>query len=412
MALCDRTAPITVAGFSDYLKSLVEDDRQLQQLWIYGEVSSCKPHAVGLFFTLKDPQTSEQIDCVTWSSNLAKLQHRPQVGQQVLLLGSVRLYVKRSSYQLQVVQCLPFGDGLKALQRQQLEQRLLAEGLFDRDRKRPLPPYPQTIAVVTSAQAAAWGDIQRSLRQRSPGLKVLLSPTFVQGEQAPATIAAAIARVVADGRAELIILARGGGAREDLDCFDDERVVRAIATCPIPVITGLGHEQDETLADRVADWAAHTPTAAAICAVPAWTELRQDWQQLRQRLIQVQQQQWQHYRRQLQHCQSRLGWPLLQHRLQQAQLQQQQLRQQLQQASRSQLAQERQRLEHLQELLAILNPESVLQRGYALVRSDRTLIRQAQDLQVGDRLSLQWADGSAEVCVETVTAATENQSDR
>lgn len=412
MTTSDRITPITVAGLSDYLKSLIEDERQLQHLWICGEVSSSKAHTYGLFFTLKDSQSSEQLDCVAWSNSLAKLQHRPEVGQQVLLLGTVRLYPKRSGYQLQVVQCLPFGDGLKALQRQRLEQRLLAEGLFADDRKRPLPLYPETIAVVTSPQAAAWGDIQRSLRQRSPGLKVLLSPTLVQGEQAPAAIATAIARVVADGRAELIILARGGGAREDLDCFDDERVVRAIATCPMPVVTGLGHEQDETLADRVADWAAHTPTAAAMRAVPAWTDLRQDWQQLRQRLIQAQREQWQTYHRQLQHCQTRLGWPLLQRRLQQAQHQQQSLRQRLQQASRSQLAQERQRLEHLQELLAILNPESVLQQGYALVRRDRALIRQAQDLAVGDRLSLQWADGTADVCVETVTPAPENQSDR
>ncbi|WP_238154260.1 exodeoxyribonuclease VII large subunit [Synechococcus elongatus] len=403
---------ISVAGVSDYLESLIGEDVRLRQLWIFGEVSSCKPHAVGLFFSLKDSQTTDLLDCVVWKNGLAQLQHRPEVGQQVLLLGTVRLYRKRSGYQLQVVQCLPFGDGLKALQRQKLEQRLQAEGLFDRDRKRPLPLYPQTIAVVTSPQAAAWGDIQRSLRQRSPGLKVLLSPTLVQGEQAPAAISAAIARVGADGRAELLILARGGGAREDLECFDDEQVVRAIATCPIPVVTGLGHEQDETLADRVADWAAHTPTAAAIRSVPAWTELRQAWQQLRQRLIHAQRQQWQDYRRQLQHCQTRLGWPLLQRRLQQAQHQQQSLRQRLQQASRLQLAQERQHLDHLQELLAILNPESVLQRGYALVRRDRTLIQQVQDLQVGDRLSLQWADGTAGVCVETVTAAVENQSDR
>ena len=397
----DRSNPLTVASISDYLESLIQEDPQLQQVWIYGEVSTCSPHRYGLFFSLKDAKTTAILECVAWSNSLTKLNHKPQVGQQVLLLGSVRVYCNRSRYQLQVVQCLPFGEGLKALQRQRLEQRLLAEGLFALDRKRPLPPYPQTIAVVTSPQAAAWGDIQRSLKQRAAGLKVLLSPTLVQGEQAPAAIATAIDRVVADGRAELLILARGGGAREDLDCFDDERVIRAIATCPIPVVTGLGHEQDETLADRVADVAAHTPTAAAMQAVPAWTELRQDWQRLTQRLRQAQTHQWQRYRQQVQQYQARLGWRLLQNRLHKAQQQQHNLWQRLHQASRLRLSQERQHLQHLQDLLALLDPEAVLQRGYVLVRRDRTLIRQAQELAVGDRLLLQWQDGQVEAIVES-----------
>ena len=124
---------------------------------------------------------------------------------------------------------------------------------FDLSRKRPLPAHPQTLAVVTSPQAAAWGDIQRTLLQRNPSIKVLLSPATVQGEQAPASVVQAITRVVKDGRADVLLLARGGGATEDLVCFDDERVVAAIAQCPIPVITGIGHERDESLCDLVAD---------------------------------------------------------------------------------------------------------------------------------------------------------------
>ncbi len=182
---------------------------------------------------------------------------------------------------------LPAGEGLQALRYRQLKARLAAEGLFDVERKRPLPTYPQTLAVVTSTQAAAWGDIQRTLAQRSPGMKVLLSPATVQGPQAPASIAKAIARVAADGRADVLLLARGGGAVEDLACFDDERVVMAIATSPIPVITGIGHQRDESLADLVADTCAHTPTAAAEQVVPSLDELYQEQVNYLQRLGQV-----------------------------------------------------------------------------------------------------------------------------
>ena len=148
------------------------------------------------------------------------------------MLGQIRLYPKRGSYQLSVWQVLPAGAGLQALRYKQLKARLAAEGLFDIERKRSLPTYPQTLAVVTSPQAAAWGDIQRTLLQRNPSVKVLLSPATVQGEQAPASIAKAIERVAQDDRADVVVLARGGGATEDLACFDDERVVMAIATSP------------------------------------------------------------------------------------------------------------------------------------------------------------------------------------
>ena len=193
----------------------------------------------------------------------------PAVGEQIIVLGSIRLYPARGEYQLSVWQAIPAGVGLQALRFQQLKNRLTAEGLFDDERKQPLPTHPQTIAVVTSPTAAAWGDIQKTLKSRYPGLQVLFSPATVQGEQAPNSIAKAIQRVEKDGRAEVLILGRGGGAVEELACFNDERVVRAIAECSIPIITGIGHQRDESLADLAADASVHTPTAAAEIVVPS-----------------------------------------------------------------------------------------------------------------------------------------------
>ncbi|QYO63234.1 exodeoxyribonuclease VII large subunit [Leptolyngbya sp. 7M] len=277
---------LSVAGLTAYIQALLEQDNQLRQVWVTGEVSSATRYRSGLFFTLQDPDAEAAISCVVWNNQLNRLATLPAPGEQLIILGRVHVHPQRGSYQLIVWQALPAGEGLRALRYRQLRKRLETEGLFDLDRKRSLPPYPQTIAVVTSPQAAAWGDIKRTLKRRHPGLQVLFSPALVQGEQAPSSIVQAIHRVVRDGRAEVLILSRGGGATEDMVCFNDERVVRAIATCPIPVVAGIGHQRDESLADLVADVCAHTPTAAAEQAVPLLADL---YAEHRQRIAQLSQ---------------------------------------------------------------------------------------------------------------------------
>ncbi|MGB8700178.1 MAG: exodeoxyribonuclease VII large subunit, partial [Thermosynechococcaceae cyanobacterium] len=250
----------SISELTGYLQSLLEQNEQLIQIWVTGEVSSAHRHRSGLFFTLQDPDAEATLQCVIWNAYLDKLAIIPEAGEQAIVLGRMRLYPQRGQYQLAVWQVLPAGEGLRSLRYQQLRHRLESEGLFAPERKRPLPSHPLAIGVVTSPQAAAWGDIQRTLKSRYPGLLVLFSPSMVQGDQAPESIVAAIERIEADGRAEVLILARGGGASEDLACFNDERVVRAIAQCQIPVISGIGHQRDETLADLASDHFAHTPT--------------------------------------------------------------------------------------------------------------------------------------------------------
>jgi exodeoxyribonuclease VII large subunit len=278
-------AVLSVSGLTSYLQDLLEQDEQLVQIWLTGEVSSANHHRSGLFFALQDPDEEATLQCVVWKSYLEKLTIMPEPGEQVIVLGRIRLYPQRGQYQLVVWQVLPAGEGLRALRYQQLRERLAAEGMFAPERKRPIPLHPQVIGVVTSPQAAAWGDIQRTLKSRYPGLRVLFSPSLVQGDQAAESIVKAIARLEADHRAEVILLARGGGASEDLACFNDERVVRAIATCRIPIISGIGHQRDETLADLAADYFAHTPTAAADLAVPCLDDLQSFHQERRSRLL-------------------------------------------------------------------------------------------------------------------------------
>ncbi|MDZ7957349.1 MAG: exodeoxyribonuclease VII large subunit [Aulosira sp. DedQUE10] len=394
---------LSVAGLTDYIRLLLEQDHQLRQVWVTGEVSSANHHRSGLFFTLQDPDGTAGIKCVAWNSQLAKLAQIPIPGEQLIILGSLRVYPQRGEYQLSVWQALPAGAGLQALRYQQLKNRLLSEGLFDPERKRSLPDHPQTIAVITSPTAAAWGDIQRTLKQRYPGLHVLFSPATVQGEQAPESIVKAIERVERDGRAEVLILSRGGGAVEELACFNDERVVRSLANCSIPVITGIGHQRDKSLADLVADASVHTPTAAAEMVIPALTEL---YTQHRQRVaalheailysketadnkLQVLHNRLQHLRldRQVQQEVQRLTWK----------------RQQLVQITKRRSQQASQHLEMLRQKLVTLDPKAVLQRGYAVVRQENGAIaRTAAQLAIGDELLIQLGQGEVKVKVKEV----------
>ncbi len=373
---------ISVSGLTNYFQMLLQEDPQLQQVWVMGEVSSTNYHRSGIFFTLTDSEGTAAIKCVVWKSLQEQLVQVPKRGEQLVVLGSIRLYEKRGEYQLTVFQALPGGEGLQALRDKQLQERLEAEGFFAKERKRSLPRYPQIIAVVTSPTAAAWGDIQQTLGQRYPGLQVLLSPATVQGETAPDSIVRAIERVGRDQRAEVLLLARGGGAREDLSCFNDEEVVRAIADCPIPVITGLGHERDESLADLVADYNAHTPTAAAEKIVPDYQQLLREQRQRQQWLVSVIQRRFNQESERLSSLKIRL----------------------------KQLPQRARKLENaiaqtqfLKQRLAALDPQVIIQRGYALVTdSQGQLINSSKNLISGQELIIQLAIGKAKVKVTEI----------
>jgi exodeoxyribonuclease VII large subunit len=396
-------AVLSVSGFTDYLQSLLEQDEQLAQVWLTGEVSSANRHRSGLFFTLQDPEVEASLQCVIWSSSLEKLAIMPEAGEQVIVLGRVRLYPQRGQYQLVVWQVLPAGEGLRALRYQQLRDRLSVEGIFDPEHKRPIPLHPRVLGVVTSPQAAAWGDIQRTLKSRYPGMRVLFSPSLVQGDQAPDSIVRAIARLEADGRAEAIILARGGGASEDLACFNDERVVRAIFSCSIPIISGIGHQRDESLADLAADYLAHTPTAAAASAVPSLDDLQILHQERQVRLTQCLEARVLDVQNTLQTLQVRLQRIHPERILKQELSKVSSYRLRLLQATRYRLRSHQQHHQFLQEKLATLDPREVLRRGYAIARTlDGPIVRSSTNLKKGQKLTLQLAEGSVRVSVTQI----------
>ncbi|NEQ73358.1 MAG: exodeoxyribonuclease VII large subunit [Okeania sp. SIO2C9] len=370
-------SPLSVAGITFYIQDILEEDYQLQQISVIGEVSSAKLNSGNLYFTLSEPDNSASLPCAIWRSTLKNIHHQPEKGEQIIVTGRISLYPPRGDYKLIVNTVSLAGEGIQNIRYLQLRSRLETEGLFDQENKLTLPKFPKTIAVVTSDTAAAWGDIQRTIKQRYPLVKILLSPTFVQGEFAPPAIVEAIKKVELDGRAEVIILARGGGAVEDLSCFNDERVVRVIADCQIPIITGIGHQRDETLADLVADYSAHTPTAAAEKVVPDQNQLYEEYCQRVERIIDALKTKFNEEKASLKSLKNRLkNIPQTSISLDKANFKCQMLRQKL----------------------AALDPKAVLSRGYAVVqKTDGKLVNSTSDLMTNQELIIQLNSGKVKV---------------
>ncbi|HEY7832672.1 MAG TPA: exodeoxyribonuclease VII large subunit, partial [Ktedonobacterales bacterium] len=273
---------VVVSELTRYLKDLLAEDPYMNDVWVRGEISGYTQAASGhRYFSLKDE--SAQLRCVMWRGSAA---YAPPLrnGMAVVAHGRLSFYETRGECQLYVDAVEDAGIGLLHLRFEELKARLDAEGLFDDARKRPIPARPAVVGLVTSPTGAALRDMLRVLRARCPLVSVLLAPTLVQGEGAAERVAAAIDALNAHGAAEVIVVARGGGSLEDLWAFNEEPVARAIARSHLPVITGVGHETDFTIADFVADYRASTPTAAAIACVPDGAEWRRAVREAREQL--------------------------------------------------------------------------------------------------------------------------------
>ena len=361
---------ITVSQLVGQVKNLLEVDPGLANVWVEGEISNFKQATSGhCYFTLKDARAV--MPCVMWRNDAQRLRRLPVDGEQVAIHGYISLYEPQGKLQFYADRLDLAGLGRLYQELEALKAQLAAEGLFDAARKRPLPDWPQRIGVVTSAKAAALRDILRTLAVRYPLVDVLLAAAAVQGVEAPAQIASAI-ELLNDWNlgvepVNVIIVARGGGAIEELWAFNDERVVRAIAASAVPVISGVGHETDFTLADLVADQRAPTPTGAAALAVPDLRELAGQLPGLRDRLQGALGQRIDRERRQV--VQTRRLLDRLSPAVQVATR-----RQQVDDMSRSmartmthKLAVQRAALDGLQARLASLDPNAVLARGYAIL---------------------------------------------
>jgi len=263
--------PVTVSELTADLRRLLE--KRFADLLVEGEISNFKSHSSGhWYFTLKD--AGAQIRCASFRNANRLIRFRPEDGQKVIVRGRISVYEPRGEYQILVSAIDPVGVGALQLAYEQLKERLAAEGLFDADRKRPIPVVPRRIGIVTSPTGAALHDMLRVLRRRNAAVSVLVAPARVQGEGAAGEIAGALDRLGRSGLVEVIIVGRGGGSLEDLWAFNEEKVARAIADSPVPVISAVGHETDVTIADFVADLRAPTPSAAAEVVASASAELR------------------------------------------------------------------------------------------------------------------------------------------
>jgi exodeoxyribonuclease VII large subunit len=383
---------LTISAITAYIRQKFEADLTLQDLWLEGEISNWKPATSGhIYFTLKDASAS--IRCVIWRSQASRLLYLPQrEGEAVLAHGRISVYEAGGNYQFYVDDLEPAGQGALYAQFERIKTRLATEGLFDPGLKKPLPPFPQKIGLVTSPTGAALRDILNVLRRRYPIAEIILAPTQVQGETAVPQLIAALQAVVQQV-VDLIILARGGGSLEDLWAFNDERLARAMAACPIPIISGIGHEIDFTIADFVADVRAPTPSAAAELAVPDKLELKRLVYSQQRALLDSAQQRVSTARAELQGRQ----WAL--ERLSpRAILNNYRQRIDTVVSSAQRLLQhylslQRERVNTLASRLETLNPQATLTRGYAIVQKGQTVITRTGQVGQGDELVVKVSDG-------------------
>lgn len=358
---------LTVSQLVARVKRLIESDRLLSGVWVVGELSGVKHHASGhWYFTLKD---DAQLRAVMFRREAARLMFVPEDGQAVMAYGRVGVYERDGQTQLYVQHLEPVGAGQQFLALEALKQRLQAEGLFQRP-KRPLPVLPRAIGVVTSRSGAALHDVRTVAQRRFPDLPLLVAAVTVQGDNAPAEIVRALKRVGNEPGIDVVILARGGGSREDLMVFNHEAVVRAVAACAVPVISAIGHEVDVTLSDLAADVRAPTPSAAAELAVPERTQLEARVRELGQRLQQRLRLRIAEGRRRLEgwsaHGVLRSPSGFLSERRFALARQEDRLRASL----NARLVTRRRALDRGRALLSGLNPSAVLERGFTMVTGE------------------------------------------
>lgn len=430
---------ISVSSLNRMARDLLESG--LPPMWIGGEISNLTLAASGhAYFSLKDG--GAQVRCVMFRGKVSQLPFRPAEGMQVELKGTVTLYEARGDFQINVDQMRSAGLGRLYEAFEKLKAKLQAEGLFNPAHKRPLPPHPAAIGIVTSPAAAALRDVVSTLRRRMPGIPVILYPAQVQGEGSAQQVADAIRRAGERREVDVLIVCRGGGSIEDLWSFNEEIVARAVAASPIPTVSGVGHETDFTICDFVADKRAPTPTAAAELVSPSREHLSAQLETAKRgleralgRLLTDKSQQLDYLARRLAHpgeklqrqrealqrqqerLQRRLSglfeqrrWALqladskLQRRrpdLAHAVQAMDRLQTRFQRARQDLLNRQTQKLDTLAATLLALNPEAVLARGYAIVqKQDGTAVKSPEELRNRERVSLRLAEGSTEALID------------
>lgn len=390
----------TVGQINRYIRNLLENDFILSSLLVKGEISNFKAHSSGhLYFTLKD--ASGALSCVMFRQDAAGLPFEPENGMQVVVYGHISLYEKTGQYQLYAEFMEPLGIGALQVAFEQLKEKLAAEGLFDGDFKREIPKNPSCIAVITSPTGAAVRDILQIVKRRDPNVKVAIFPTLVQGEQAAADIVRSLKLVNEWGKADVIILGRGGGSMEDLWCFNDENVARAVFASEIPVISAVGHETDFTITDFVADMRAPTPSAAAELATTPLAERREAFHRLELRLERDVSALLTSCRRRLDLLKSRPVMERPLERIYRTMMDVEETQQRLDKEMTNRLMQRAEHWQYLTNRLEAASPLAVMSRGYVMaVTSSGNLLTSAKQAEVGDRVTLHLQDGKIETNIQ------------
>lgn len=435
-----ETTVLSVEQLNRQIRQLIEGEMSL--VWVQGELSNFKAHTSGhYYFSLKDSKS--QISAVMFRGHNSRLKFRPTDGLEVIVRGRVSVYEPRGSYQIVCEMMEPVGAGALQKAFEQLKEKLKKEGLFDLARKRPIPALPRHIAIVTSPTGAAIRDMLNVLARRNRAVQVTLVPTLVQGEGSAAQIAEALRKAALLEKVDVIIIGRGGGSIEDLWGFNDEALARAIAACPVPVISAVGHEIDFTIADFVADLRAPTPSAAAELVVKNTADLAHRLESLEKMLRFAMLKFIRQESQKLETLTHRLVDP--QRRLQDLNQRNDELLQRLQQSVASAFEKKRlelkvateslvtpkqviakkrseiemlsvkmknhldcmvevkkQNLTRFMALLESLSPLKVVERGYSVVRKDSELLKSTDQLQVGDELSVRLMKGEFTATVKEI----------
>ena len=384
-----------------HVRQVIESDYRLSDLWLAGEVANLSHPASGhLYFSVRDPEAA--VRCVMWRPDVARLSRLPRDGEAVEAHGHLSVYEAGGQYQLYADQIRYAGEGDLYQEYLRLKAALEADGLFDPTRKRALPKWPRRIGVVSSPTGAALRDVVNVLGRRYPLAELILSPTQVQGEAAPVAIAEALQGVNQYGGADVILLVRGGGSLEDLWAFNTEVVVRAVVASTAPVVTGIGHETDVNLADFAADRQAPTPSAAAEVATPERDELAGELIQFRHRLARAWKQRRATLRSEVAEQRAALELVSPQARIANARQRSDELTRRLAAGARHGLALRQAALRGVIQTLSAVGPETVMARGYAVVRRlpGGDVVRSIAQVTAGDSLGVRVSDGSFGARVE------------
>lgn len=389
----------SVEQINRYIRNLLENDFILNSFWVKGEISNFKAHSSGhLYFTLKDAFAS--IQCVMFEGAAQLLPFLPENGLSVAVCGYVSVYEKTGQYQLYAELIEPLGIGSLTLAFEQLKEKLAVEGLFDAEYKREICPYPKCVAVVTSPTGAAVRDVIRIIKRRNHAVKIVVVPVLVQGEYAPDSIVEGIKLVNQWGKADTLIVGRGGGSLEDLWAFNEEKVARAIFASEIPVISAVGHETDFTIADFVADLRASTPSAAAELSVKNLEDMTEQFQSVMSRLEYAVTNQMIQWKKRLEFIvQAKvLQQPLIQIQKQDSYIKQ--LQKQLEKQVYYILEKKQQKYNALKQQLDAVSPLKVLQRGYLLAKNEKgATLTTVKSIQKGENITLYFQDGTARATI-------------